>query len=82
MPAVAQITKMGLLFVFNRVTGEPVYGMEECPVPQTEIPGEVTAKTQPFPLRPPALAKNTIHPEDMYNRSPEHARFCKGIVYE
>jgi len=79
IPAVAQITKMGLLFVFDRVTGEPVYGMEERPVPQTEIPGEVTAKTQPFPVKPPPLAKNTFLMEEMYDRSPEHARFCKEL---
>ena len=79
IPAVAQITKMGLLFVFDRVTGEPVYGMEERPVPQTAVPGEVTAKTQPFPLKPPPLAKNTFRLEEMYDRSPEHARFCKEL---
>ncbi len=60
IPAVAQITKMGLLFVFDRVTGEPVYGMEERPVPQTAVPGEVTAKTQPFPVKPPPLAKEHV----------------------
>ena len=79
IPAVAQITKMGLLFVFDRVTGEPVYGMEERPVPQTAIPGEVTSKTQPFPVKPPPLAKNTFRMEEMYDRSPEHARFCKEL---
>lgn len=79
VPAVAQITKMGLLFVFDRVTGEPVYGMEERPVPQTTVPGEVTAKTQPFPLKPPPLGKNTFRIEEMYDRSPEHARFCKEL---
>lgn len=79
IPAVAQITKMGLLFVFDRTTGEPVYGMEERPVPQSTIPGEVTSKTQPFPLKPPPLAKNTFRLEDMYDRSPEHARFCKEL---
>jgi len=79
IPAVAQITKMGLLFVFDRVTGEPVYGMEERPVPQTEIPGEVTAKTQPFPVKPPPLAKNTFRLDEMYDRSPDQARFCKEL---
>jgi glucose dehydrogenase len=79
IPAVAQITKMGLLFVFDRVTGEPVYGIEERPVPQTAIPGEVTAKTQPFPVKPPPLGKNTFRLEEMYDRSPEHARFCKEL---
>jgi glucose dehydrogenase len=70
---------MGLLFVFDRVTGEPVYGMEERPVPQTEIPGEVTAKTQPFPVKPPPLAKNTFRLDEMYDRSPDQARFCKEL---
>ena len=79
IPAVAQITKMGLLFVFDRVTGEPVYGMEERPVPQTAIPGEVTSKTQPFPVKPPPLARNTFRMEEMYDRSPEQARFCKEL---
>ena len=78
IPAVAQITKMGLLFVFDRVTGEPVYGMEERPVPQIAVPGEVTAKTQPFPVKPPPLAKNTFRMEEMYDRSPEHARFARN----
>jgi glucose dehydrogenase len=79
VPAVAQITKMGLLFVFDRVTGEPVYGVEERPVPQSAVPGEVTARTQPFPLRPPPLAKNTFRIDELYDRSPEHARFCKEL---
>jgi glucose dehydrogenase len=79
IPAVAQITKMGLLFVFDRVTGEPVYGVEERPVPQTVVPGEVTAKTQPFPVKPPPLAKNTFRLEDMYDRSPEQAHFCREL---
>jgi quinoprotein glucose dehydrogenase len=79
IPAVAQITKMGLLFVFDRVTGEPVYGMEERPVPQSDIPGEVTSKTQPFPLKPPPLGKNTFSMDEMYNRSSEHAHFCQQL---
>ncbi|MCC6858429.1 MAG: PQQ-binding-like beta-propeller repeat protein [Bryobacterales bacterium] len=79
IPAVAQITKMGLLFVFDRLTGEPVYGMEERPVPQSNVPGETTSKTQPFPLKPPPLAKNTFRPGEMYDRSPEHARFCREL---
>ena len=79
IPAVAQITKMGLLFVFDRITGQPVYGMEERPVPASEVPGEVTSRTQPFPLKPPPLARNTFRLEDIYDRSPDHARFCKEL---
>ncbi len=79
IPAVAEISKMGLLFVFDRTTGEPVYGLEERPVPQTAVPGEITAKTQPFPLKPAPLAKNTFRLEDMYDRSPEQERFCQQL---
>jgi quinoprotein glucose dehydrogenase len=79
IPAVAQITKMSLLFVFHRVTGEPVYGMEERPVPPAKVPGEIASRTQPFPLKPPPLARTTFAMEDLYNRSEEHARFCKDL---
>jgi glucose dehydrogenase len=79
IPAVAQITKMGLLFVFDRETGKPVYGMEERPVPQSMTPGEVTSKTQPFPLKPPPLAKNTFRIEEIYDRSPDQERFCREL---
>jgi quinoprotein glucose dehydrogenase len=82
IPAVAQITKMGLLFVFDRMTGEPVYGMEERPVPESGVPGEVTAKTQPFPLKPPPLAKNTYRPDEIYNLSPAHEKFCRDLFVQ
>jgi len=79
IPAVAQITKMGLLFVFDRVNGKPVYGMEERPVPQSAVPGDVTSPTQPFPLKPPPLARNTFRIEELYNLTPDHARFCREL---
>jgi len=78
-PAVAQITKMGSLFVFERETGKPVYGMEERPVPQSVVPGEETSPTQPFPLKPAQLAKNSFRREDLYSQTPEHAAFCKAL---
>ncbi len=53
--AVTQITKQGLMFVFDRTTGEPVWPIEERPVPQSDVPGERTSATQPFPTKPPAL---------------------------
>lgn len=79
VPAVAQITKMGILFTFNRVTGEPLYGMEERPVPQTEVPGEKTAATQPFPLKPPPLSRISLTEDELYNKTPEHAAFCRQL---
>jgi glucose dehydrogenase len=59
VPAVVQLTKMGLVFVFDRTTGEPVFPIEERPVPQSDIPGEKTSPTQPFPVRPPPLSRVT-----------------------
>ncbi|MDA1371105.1 MAG: PQQ-binding-like beta-propeller repeat protein [Proteobacteria bacterium] len=53
--AVTQITKQAFAFVFDRVTGEPVWEIEERPVPQSNVPGEVTSPTQPFPTRPAAF---------------------------
>jgi glucose dehydrogenase len=79
IPAVAQITKMGTLFLFDRLTGEPVFGIEERPVPPSEVPGEAASPTQPFPLKPPPLARNSFHIEEMYDLTPEHAAFCRDL---
>jgi quinoprotein glucose dehydrogenase len=79
IPAVAQITKMGMLFVFDRVTGEPVYGIEERKVPQSKVPGEQTSPTQPFPVKPPPLAKMQFSPADLYDATPEHAGACRAL---
>jgi quinoprotein glucose dehydrogenase len=54
-PAVVQATKMGLIFVLDRETGKPLIPVEERPVPQTDVPGEKTSPTQPFPVMPPPL---------------------------
>jgi quinoprotein glucose dehydrogenase len=80
VPAVAQLTKMSTLFIFNRVTGEPLFGMEERPVPQSDVPGEATWPTQPFPLKPPPLSRTTFDPAtDFYSLTPEHARYCREL---
>ena len=79
VPAVAQITKMGILFAFDRVTGKPLYGMEDRPVPQSTIPGEKTAATQPFPLKPPPLSRVEFTKEEIYNLTPDHAAFCRDL---
>jgi quinate dehydrogenase (quinone) len=80
IPAVAQMTKMSLLFIFDRVTGEPVFGIEERPVPQSDLPGEETSPTQPFPVRPPPLARTTFDADrDMYSLTPEHAAYCRAF---
>lgn len=80
IPAVAQITKMSTLFIFDRVTGEPLFGMEERPVPQSDVPGEATWPTQPFPVKPPPLSRTTFDPaKDFYTLTPEHAGYCREL---
>src|SRR5690606_13097144 len=56
IPALAQITKSGLVFLFNRLTGEPLFPIEERAVPQSDVPGEVSSPTQPFPVLPEPFA--------------------------
>src|SRR5437773_345153 len=69
--AVAQATKQGLLYVFDRVTGQPVWPIEEKPVPQTDVPGEKTSPTQPIPTRPPAYSRNGVLESDLIDFTPE-----------
>jgi len=64
VPIVAQATKQAFLYVFNRETGEPIWPIEERPVPQSNVPGEQLSATQPFPTRPLAY--------DLQGRAPEH----------
>ena len=60
--AVALPSKEAFLYVFDRVTGQPVWPIEERPVPQTDVPGEKTSPTQPFPTKPPAYARQAVTP--------------------
>jgi quinoprotein glucose dehydrogenase len=69
--AVAQGTKHGLLFVFNRVTGEPLWPIEEKPVPQSTLRGEQAWPTQPFPTKPPPLMRQRYTEADVSDISPE-----------
>jgi len=62
--AVAQPTKQAFLYVFNRETGEPIWPMEERPVPQSNVPGEKTWPTQPFPVAPKPLSPISVKPDD------------------
>ncbi|MFC4870960.1 PQQ-binding-like beta-propeller repeat protein [Negadavirga shengliensis] len=63
--AVAQVTKQGFIFVFNRETGEPLFPIEEKPVPQSDIPGEQSWPTQPFPTKPAPYARQMITESDI-----------------
>src|SRR5712671_971832 len=70
--AVALPSKQAFLYVFDRVTGQPVWPIEERAVPQSDVPGEKTAATQPFPTKPPAYARNYLRvPDDLIDFTPE-----------
>ena len=71
IPAVAQITKQGFTFVFDRRTGEPVWPIEEIPVAESDVPGEITSPTQPFPSLPEAFGINGVTPDNLNNLTPE-----------
>jgi quinoprotein glucose dehydrogenase len=80
IPAVATVNKNALMFILNRVTGKPIYGVEERPVPQSNVPGEQTSPTQPFPLLPEPLAQNTLSRDNLYKDTPEHKAWCEQYV--
>ena len=66
IPVVIQATKMGLVFTLHRETGEPIFAVEERPVPQTNVPGEKTSPTQPFPVMPPPLVGTSLSEQDAW----------------
>ncbi len=68
---VANPTKQGFLYVFDRITGEPIWPMPERPVPQSDVPGEKTSPTQPFPSKPPAFSRNYLAADDVIDFTPE-----------
>lgn len=80
IPAVAATSKVGLVFLFDRVTGKPIYGVEERPVAQSAVPQEKTSKTQPFPLKPPPLSRMTMKAEDVTTVTPELEAACKALM--
>lgn len=77
IPAVAQVTKIGFVFVLDRLTGKPLFPVEERPVPQSEVPGEAAWPTQPFPLKPPPLSRQILTRADLSTVTPESRRYCK-----
>ena len=80
IPAVVAMDKVGMVFLLDRVTGKPIYGVEERPVPQSEVPLEHTSKTQPFPLKPPPLARMTFSKDDVATVTPELEAACRKLI--
>ena len=80
IPAVIIVNKTGLLFTLNRVTGKPIFDIEERPVPKSDVPGERTSPTQPFPVKPEPLTQNTISRDNLYKGEPQLQSYCEHLV--
>ena len=80
IPIVVQTTKQGLAYTFNRATGEPVWPIEERPVPQSEVPGEQLSPTQPFPTRPLPYEMLGLTEDDLIDFTPELREEALEIV--
>jgi quinoprotein glucose dehydrogenase len=78
--AVALPSKEAFLYVFDRITGQPVWPIEEKPVPQSDVPGEKTSPTQPFPTKPPAYARQSVGVDDLIDFTPELNAEARKIV--
>jgi quinoprotein glucose dehydrogenase len=81
VPAVAQVTKMGFVFIFDRVTGKPLFPVEERRVPESNVPDEAAWPTQPFPSKPPALVRQGLHETDITTVTPESHRYCVELFH-
>jgi quinoprotein glucose dehydrogenase len=80
IPAVVQATKTGMLFVFDRETGEPVFEVVERPVPQSDVAGEVTSPTQPFPATPPLASHAAVTPQDAWGLTFYDRGKCRDLI--
>ncbi|HEX6897495.1 MAG TPA: PQQ-binding-like beta-propeller repeat protein [Bryobacteraceae bacterium] len=80
IPAVVAVSKASLMFFLDRETGKSIYPVEERPVPQSDVPGEHSSPTQPFPLKPPPLARLGMTPDEVFKGEPEHEKFCRELV--
>jgi quinoprotein glucose dehydrogenase len=80
LPALAQATKMGHLFLLDRRTGEPIFPVEERPVPQGGVEGEIISPTQPFPTLPPPLHPHLLSEDDVWGLTPIDRAECRRLV--
>jgi len=76
IPAVAALTKVALLFILNRETGEPIFGVEERPVEKSNIPLEKASPTQPFPIKPEPLSRLSVTKDEIVSVTPELKAAC------
>ena len=78
--AVAQVTKTGFTFVFERTTGKPLFDIVEKPVPPSDVPGEAASPTQPFPVKPLPFARQSFRAEDLTDVTPESRAYCGKLI--
>lgn len=79
-PAVLIVSKTGMLFVLNRVTGKPIHDIEERPVPASDVPEELAWPTQPFPVKPAPFARQTFSMADIATVTPELEKYCRDFI--
>src|SRR5258706_3059814 len=80
IPVVVAVSKPGLMFFLDRDTGKSVYPVEERPVPQSDVPGEESSPTQPFPSKPAPLARQGMTAAEIFTGEPEHEKFCRDLA--
>ena len=78
--AVAQVTKQGFVYVFDRVTGRPIWPIEERPVPQSTVPGERSSRTQPFPTKPAPFDRQGVSESDVVDFTPELRKQALAVL--
>ena len=82
IPALVQVGKIAYMFVLDRVTGKPIFGIEERPVATGDVPGEWYSPTQPIPVKPPAVARVSMTADDLVtanDTTAEHAQACREV---
>jgi quinoprotein glucose dehydrogenase len=79
IPGLVQGTKTGLLFFLNRLTGEPIFGVEERKIPPTDALGDATWPTQPFPIKPEPITRLSMTRDEVSKVSPEAQKYCTEI---
>jgi len=80
IPALAVTSKTGLVFILDRRTGKSIYGVEERKIPQSEVPGEHSWPTEPFPVKPAPLSRMSFTPDGIAKVTPEHEQFCRNLL--
>src|SRR6185295_11275453 len=78
--AVAQVTKTGFTFLFERASGKPLFDIVEKPVPASEVPGEAAWPTQPFPVKPAPFIRQSFKAEELTDVTPESRAYCSKLI--